>query len=478
LSHPLASVVILAAGLGTRMKSATPKVLHDVCGAPILRHVLDATGTVPSARTIVVLGHGHESVRPILGPGVEVALQESQRGTGDALLSAAAAVGETAADGVMGDAILVVPGDTPLVTGEVLLGLVEAHVASGADATILTMILPDPTGYGRVLRDPDGLVARIVEHRDASPAELAVAEVNSGMFVLPAGRAFEILRCLGTDNAQGELYLTDVVAGLRAQGARVGAHVTDDPSVTLGVNSRVELAEVSGLMRARILRRWMLAGVTVDDPGSTHVEVGVTLEADTRLLPGTCLRGATSIATGSVIGPHSTLIDTVVGRDCVVRHSYTQGATLAAGAMVGPVSYLRPEARLMEGAKAGAFVEVKKSVIGAGSKVPHLSYIGDTTIGVGTNVGAGNITANYDGRQKHRTVIGDGVKTGSDTVFVAPVVVGDGATIGAGSIITKDVPPGALGIARAQQRNITGYDRRHVAAPAGAAPGGADTDGD
>ena len=397
---------------------------------------------------------------------------------GDALLAATAAIGEPAADGVTGDAILVVPGDTPLITGEVLLGLVEAHVASGVDATILTMILPDPTGYGRVLRDPDGLVTRIVEQRDASPVELAVREVNTGMYVLPAGRALEILRGLGTDNAQGELYLTDVVAGLRAQGARVGAHVTQDPSVTLGVNSRVELAEVQGIMRARLLRQWMLAGVTVDDPGSTHVDVGVTLEADTRLLPGTCLRGTTSVATGSVIGPHSTLIDTVVGRDCTVRHSYTEGATLAAGATVGPFSYLRPEARLMEGAKAGAFVEVKKSTIGRGSKVPHLSYIGDTTIGAGTNVGAGNITANYDGRHKHQTIIGDGVKTGSDTVFVAPVTVGDGATIGAGSIITKDVPAGALGIARASQRNIAGYDQRHAAAAAGDAPGEADTDGD
>jgi bifunctional UDP-N-acetylglucosamine pyrophosphorylase / glucosamine-1-phosphate N-acetyltransferase len=462
------------------MKSATPKVLHDVCGAPILSHVLRATRAVGAGRTIVVLGHGHETVRPLLPTGVEVALQYSQRGTGDALLAAAAALGVPTGEGAGpgDDAILVVPGDTPLITGEVLLGLVHAHVASGADATILTMILPDPTGYGRVLRDPDGLVTRIVEQRDASPAELAVTEVNTGMYVLPAGRALDILRQTGTENAQGELYLTDVVAGLRARGARVAAHVTDDPSVTLGVNSRVELAEVQGLMRARILRDWMLAGVTVDDPGSTHVEVGVTLDADSRLLPGTCLRGTTSVATGSVIGPHSTLIDTVVGRDCTVRHSYTEGATLAAGAMVGPFSYLRPEARLMEGAKAGAFVEVKKSVIGPGSKVPHLSYIGDTTIGAGTNVGAGNITANYDGRHKHQTIIGDGVKTGSDTVFVAPVIVGDGATIAAGSIITNDVPAGALGVARSRQRNIDGYGKRHVAPPAGGPSAEADTDGD
>ena len=299
MSLSLASVVILAAGLGTRMKSATPKVLHEVCGAPLLSYVLAATRAVEAPRTIVVLGHGHESVRPTLSPDVEVALQHSQRGTGDALLAAAAELGELGPDAPGGDALLVVPGDTPLITGEVLLGLVEAHVASGADATVLTMDLPDPTGYGRVLRDPDGLVTRIVEHRDASPAELAVTEVNTGMYVLPARRALDILRRAGTENAQGELYLTDVIAGLRARGARVGAHATDDPSVTLGVNSRVELAEVQGLLRARILRHWMLAGVTIDDPGSTHVDAGVTLEADVRLLPGTCLRGTTSVATGS-----------------------------------------------------------------------------------------------------------------------------------------------------------------------------------
>ena len=450
----ISTIVVLAAGLGTRMRSTLPKVMHPVCGVPLLSHVLAAADAVEAGRRVVVLGHGHDLVRPILPDGWEVCLQEQQRGTGDALLSAAAFIDD--------GPVLVLSGDTPLVTGELFRSLVEAHAASAVDATVLVMRPADPSGYGRVLSGSDGLIDRIVEHRDATPEERRVPEVNAGMYVLPGAESLEILRGVGSDNDQGELYLTDVVAGLRSRGRRVGAVLLDDPDAALGVNSRVDLAQVQALMRARICRDWMLAGVTVEDPDSTHIDATVRLEADVTLLPFCCLRGSTSVGRGSVIGPSATLIDTVVGEECHVRHSYTEGAVLARGVKVGPFSYLRPAARLEDGAKAGAFVEIKKSTIGAGSKVPHLSYIGDATIGVGTNIGAGNITANYDGREKHPTVIGDNVKTGADTVFVAPVTLGDDVTVGAGSIITKDVPAGALGIARCRQKNVLGYAGRRA----------------
>lgn len=448
----IATIVVLAAGLGTRMKSSLPKVMHPVCGIPLLSHVLAAADAIGARRRVVVLGHGQSLVETILPAGWEVALQERQRGTGDALLAAAAFVDD--------GPVLVLSGDTPLVTADVLQTLVATHEDSGAAATVMTMELDRPDGYGRIVRDAAGDVAYIVEHRDAGEEQRALREVNAGMYVLPGVAALDLLRAAGSDNDQGEVYLTDVVAGLRRRGARVGAYRVADPAVALGVNSRVDLAQAQQLMRARICREWMLAGVTIEDPGSTHIDATVRLEADVTILPFTCLRGSTTVGRGSQIGPGATLVDTQVGPDCLVRHAYTDGAVLDAAALVGPFSYLRPQAHLCEGAKAGAFVEIKKSTVGPGSKVPHLSYIGDTTIGSGTNIGAGSITANYDGRRKHPTVIGDNVKTGSDTVFVAPVTIGDGATIGAGSIITKNVPAEALGIARCRQKNIEGYAGR------------------
>lgn len=456
MSPPIPTVVVLAAGLGTRMKSATPKVLHRVCGLPLVIHVLRAAQAVQPERVVVVLGKGHEEVRPYLPEGCAVALQEAQRGTGDALLAAAAHLDE--------GPVLVLPGDTPLITAETLLALAGTHVAVGAEATVLTMELAEPGAYGRVVRDADGLVARIVEARDATPEVLAVNEVNAGMYILPGRRSVELLRRVGTDNEQGEVYLTDVIAALRSEGARVAACRAGDPGVTLGVNSRVELAEAQELMRGRLCREWMLAGVTIEDPASVHLDATVVLEPDVTILPFTCLRGVTRVARGSEVGPGCTLIDTVVGEGCRVRQAYAEGAVLDAGVTVGPFTYLRPGAQLREGAKAGAFVEIKKSTVGRGSKVPHLSYIGDTIIGEGTNIGAGCITANYDGYHKHPTVIGDNVKTGSDTVFVAPVTVGDGAITGAGSVITRDVPAGALGIARSRQQNLGGYAERQAAA--------------
>jgi bifunctional UDP-N-acetylglucosamine pyrophosphorylase / glucosamine-1-phosphate N-acetyltransferase len=337
LSASIATVVILAAGLGTRMRSATPKVLHTVCGLPLLSHVLRATAGLDrdsdsAPRTVVVLGHGQGRVEDILPEGCLVAVQEKQLGTGHAVLAAA----EQILGGIDGP-MLVLPGDTPLITTEALRALVDTHRSSHAEATVLTMRLTDPTGYGRVLREPDGGdVARIVEDRDATEEERRTDEVNSGMYVLPGRRALEILAGLGAENAQGEIYLTDVVEELRRRGGRVGAVVTPDPRVCLGVNSRVELSEAQVIMNRRICREWMLAGVTIDDPASTLIEVTVTLEPDTRVLPFTCLRGRTSIARGSEVGPCATLIDTVLGRDCRVRHSCVEGATLEPGAEVGP----------------------------------------------------------------------------------------------------------------------------------------------
>lgn len=443
------SIVVLAAGRGTRMKSEIPKVLHLVCGAPMLSHVLSAAGEVGAEKTVVVLGHGHEQVEPYLAAGCEVVRQEEQLGTGHALLMAS----EEVEEGPM----LVLSGDTPLLTGETLREFVGAHFSSGAQASMVTMELEDPTSYGRVMRAPGGEVERIVEHGDAGPGELAVKEVNAGAYILPATAVMEVLRSAGQENSQEEIYLTDAVTGLVERGAVVRAFPAADPGEFMGVNTRVELAEAQTSMRRRLCRGWMLAGVTMEDPASVYLDAGVQLAPDVRLLPNTILRGSTEVGRGSEVGPDCTLIDTVVGEECTVRHSYSEKAVLGNRVTVGPFAYLRPEARLEDESKAGTFVEIKKSRLGPKSKVPHLSYIGDTEIGTGTNIGAGNITANYDGREKHRTTIGDQVNTGSDTVLVAPVTIGDNVTIGAGSVITKDVPAGALGIARARQKNIQNY---------------------
>ncbi len=374
MTPPLACTVVLAAGLGTRMKSRTPKVLHPVCGLSLIEHVLRAAAAVSGAKTVVVLGHGHEQVRPLLPPEARVALQREQKGTGHAVLAAAEQL-LGAGEKVSGKAevtggprdegtgprnegtgaydrgkcalpaesqvMLVLPGDTPLVTGEVLMSLVEGHFATGVEATVLTMELDDPTGYGRVIRSEDGLVERIVEHRDAAPEERVVREVNSGMYVLPVRRTVEILAGLGTDNAQGELYLTDVLGSLRSEGARVGAVRAPDARRLLGVNTRVELAEASSIMRAEICRHWMLAGVTIDDPGSTYVEAGVTLEADVRLRPFTVLEGNTVVERDCVLGPFVTVRDGFVGAGSHVYNSFVEGMRLAPGTDLGPFACVR-----------------------------------------------------------------------------------------------------------------------------------------
>jgi bifunctional UDP-N-acetylglucosamine pyrophosphorylase/glucosamine-1-phosphate N-acetyltransferase len=408
------------------------------------------------AGRVVVIDGPKRPLNGLLPEGVEIAVQQEPKGTGDAVKAAASHIDPDAP-------VLVLNGDVPLITAEVVAGLAEAHAQSGAAATMATMELDDPSGYGRVIRAADGSVERVVETKaegDATPAELAIREVNSGVYAFDGGDLLEALEGLRSDNAQGELYLPDVLPLLRESGRPVAAHPITDPTATLGVNDRRQLAEVATIARRRINDAHMLAGVTIVDPQTTYIEADVTIGRDTVIEPTCFLRGTTTVGAGCQIGPLTTLIDATVGDGATVLQSHVNGARIDENALVGPFTFLRPDAHLHEGAKAGAFVEIKNSEIGAGTKVPHLSYIGDADIGEGTNIGAGNITANYDGQRKHRTTIGDGVRTSSDTVFVAPVTVGDGAFTGAGSVIVEDVPPGALGIARERQTNVEGYAER------------------
>jgi bifunctional UDP-N-acetylglucosamine pyrophosphorylase / glucosamine-1-phosphate N-acetyltransferase len=351
----------------------------------------------------------------------------------------------------------------PLMTGEALDALTQAHEDQHAAATMLTMVLEDPSGYGRVVRDADGAVARVVETKkpgDATPDELRIREVNGGVYAFGGGDLLDALQQVRADNAQGELYLPDVLPILRAQGKRVAAHTVDDPALALGVNDRGDLARVRQIAQGRIHARLMAEGVTIVDPGSTVIDADVEIANDTTVLPFSSLLGATRIGPGCEVGPLTTLIDVTLGADVRIPHSYATECEVRDGATVGPFAYLRPKALLRERSKVGTFVEIKNSDIGEGAKVPHLSYIGDTDVGAGTNLGASTITANYDGRRKHRTTIGEGVHGGIHTSLVAPVTVGDDAWIAAGSVITDEVPDGALGIARARQRNLEGYDER------------------
>ena len=432
--------IVLAAGRGTRMKSRLPKLLHEACGRPLLGWSLAAVEPL-SARPVVVVLPPDEPALEALVPGWgEPAVQHTARGTGDAVLAAREAL-----DGFSGD-VLIVNADHPLVEADVLRALVDAHRASGAAATLLTFDRTESIGgdFGRVVRDDEGHVRAIVEVRDADSEQRALREVNSGYYVASGEHLWPALERVTDDNDQGELYLTDVAAILAGDGRHVHAHHHDDPLVAKGVNTRADLAEAEALLRARINHRHMLAGVTIVDPAATYIDHGVEIEAEAVLHPGTVLRGTTRVGEGARIGPHVVAVDAEIGRD----------------ATVGPFCYLRPGAVLLEGAKAGTFVEIKNSVIGEGAKVPHLSYIGDAEIGENTNIGAGAITANYDGSSKQRTTIGRDVHTSSHNVFVAPVTIGDGAWTAAGSVITDDIPPDALGVARAKQTNIEGYGRR------------------
>ena len=455
-SGPLA-VVILAAGLGTRMKSEVPKVLHEVCGRPMLAYVIDAALSLSPERLVVVTGPEQDAVAEILPTGCERAIQAERRGTGDAVRA-----GLEALVGFEGD-VMVLYGDVPLVDAAFVDGLARCHRDAGAEATLTTVILEDPAHYGRIVRDEQGRVGRIVEYRDATPDERDIDEINVGLYVFRSASLRGALSRLSSANAQGELYLTDVVHLLLDAGHAVATCEADDEEMCMGVNSRVELAIVNAAMRWRLLERLMLAGVTVEDADTTYVDWGVEVGRDTVLRAQTHLLGRTTVGAASEVGPGSFLRNAFVGDRARVVSSHLLDCVVSSGCSVGPFAYIRPNTVLAEGAKAGTFVEIKNSRIGEGSKVPHLSYVGDAVVGRESNIGAGNITANYDGVEKHPTTIGNNVRTGSDTTFVAPVTVGDGAFTGAGSVITQDVPAGALGVARARQHNVPGYAERRAA---------------
>jgi bifunctional UDP-N-acetylglucosamine pyrophosphorylase/glucosamine-1-phosphate N-acetyltransferase len=449
------TVVVLAAGEGKRFRSAVPKPLHAVAGRPLLWHVLAAAAPLKADRTVVVVGNGAdqvaEAVRDFdLGP-VSFAVQASQRGTGDALAAAVGLLGEA------GD-VLVLSGDTPLVSTALLERLLDTHRSARATATLLTCTFEDPTGYGRVLRDDHGEVTGVVEERDASPTQRQLREASAGMYVF-ARPALDHLAELRPDNDQGEYYLPDLVPRVLAAGGRVvTAEGPEDEA--RGVNDRVELAAAATVLRRRLLERLMLAGVTVSDPATTYVDADVEVGQDTVLAPMTFLEAGTRVGARCRLGPNVRLVGCTVGDDATVIQAVAVQAAIGDRANVGPFASLRPGTDLREGAKAGTFVEVKNSVVGPGSKVPHLSYVGDADIGAGANVGAGTVFVNYDGVDKHRTVVGDGAFIGSDTMLVAPVTVGSGAQTAAGSTITKDVPPDALAIERSDQRTIEGWAAR------------------
>lgn len=500
-----AAVVVLAAGQGTRMRSATPKVLHRVGGRTMLGHAITAGQELAPEHFAVVVRHERELVAAAaleLEPAAIIADQDEVPGTGRAVRCAldaldarahaerAAALSHTdelhgatehpLGDGIEG-AVVVLASDVPLLDGATLGQLVAAHHADGNAVTILTTEVDDATGYGRIVRDPGtGDVLEIVEHKDASAAQLEIREINGGVYVFDAAVLRRGLDGLDADNAQGEVYLTDVVAFARREGRTVRAILSDDPMLVEGVNDRVALATLGAEMNRRILAEWMREGVTVVDPATTWVDVDVELAPDVTLLPGTQLHGATTVASGATIGPDTTLTDVEVGAGATVVRTHGSASVIGAGASVGPFAYLRPGTRLGARGKIGTFVETKNAEIGEGSKVPHLSYIGDATIGDHSNVGAASVTVNYDGVSKHRTVIGSYARTGADNMFVAPVTVGDGAYTAAGSVITRDVPPGALGVSRAQQKNVEGWVERRrpgtpaaeAAARAAAQPGG------
>jgi bifunctional UDP-N-acetylglucosamine pyrophosphorylase/glucosamine-1-phosphate N-acetyltransferase len=448
---PLA-VIVLAAGQGTRMKSSLPKVLHAIGGRPLVDHVVATARALAPESVLVVVRHERDRVAAAVEAGdVTVVDQDEIPGTGRAVEIALEAL-----PGFEGD-VLVLSGDVPLLEAETLASLIHAHRASGAAATVLSAVLDDATGYGRVIRDADGLVARIVEQKDATDDERSVTEINAGVYVFRAPALRAQLSLVGTANAQGEKYLTDVVGLLREARELVAAAAAPDAATALGVNDRVQLSEAGALLNARTVRRWQLEGVTIVDPATTWIDVDATLAPDVTVLPNTQILRATTVATGAVIGPDTTLVDCEVGEGATVKRTDATLAVIGAGATVGPFSYLRPGTVLGANGKIGTFVETKNSTIGEGSKVPHLSYIGDTTIGAHVNLGAGAITANYDDLAKHRTEIGDEVHTGSHNVFVAPVRIGDGAKTGAGAVIRKDVPAGALALSVAPQRNVEGW---------------------
>ena len=446
-------VIVLAAGEGTRMKSSTPKVLHQIAGRSILAHVLGAVAKLDAKEVRVVVGSGKDEVIKELGsiaPSTKSIYQEVRGGTGHATklaLDGAAKSGQ----------VLICAGDTPLLTGTTLSELVAAHKASGAAATVLTTELPDPYGYGRIVYDKSGALDSIVEERDANEAIREISEINSGVYVFDLESLNAALTKLSKSNSQGEEYLTDVISILKGEGKKVSTYLASDFVEILGINNRAQLADVASLMRDRINDSLMRSGVSIVDPASVWIDLDVEIESDVRIEPGVAIRGNSKVATGAVIGPRSTLIDTQVGAGAKVFESHCEASKIGERASVGPYSHLRGGTVLANEVKVGSFVEIKNALVGEGSKVPHLSYVGDAKIGRESNIGAATIFVNYDGVEKHETKVGDHVRIGSDSMLIAPVTIGDGAYTAAGSVIDEDVPAGALGIGRARQVNILGW---------------------
>lgn len=445
----------MAAGEGTRMRSSLPKVLHPVCGRPMVAWPVLAARAAGAARVAVIVSPDRDLAAG-LPEGTETVVQPEPDGTGGAVRAAHDIVRDS-------ETVVVLSGDHPLINAEIISALLTTHSATGAGATVMTVELDDPAAYGRIVRDEGGDIERIVETKrpDGVASDvLAIGEINTGTYAFDARPLMECLDRLTNDNSAGEYYLGDVLPMLREQGLRVVAHKANDPNVNLGVNDRADLALVTAEARRQILERHMRAGVTIIDPDSTWIDAAVEIAPDATIEPATTLRGATAIGPDAIVGPHSTVIDSRVGAAARVLHSYLLEAEVGDEATVGPFAYLRPDAALAQGAKAGSFVEIKNSRIGEGAKVPHLSYVGDAEVGADANLGAGTITANYDGRKKNPTKIGEGARISVNTSLVAPVVVGDQAYTGAGAVIREDVPDGALGVSSNEQRNIEGYAQR------------------
>jgi bifunctional UDP-N-acetylglucosamine pyrophosphorylase / glucosamine-1-phosphate N-acetyltransferase len=475
------AIIVLAAGQGTRMKSATPKLLHPLAGSPIVAHVLRTANALDAAHIVAVVRHERDQVAAeveAVMPGVIVVDQDEVPGTGRAVEQAIAAL----PDDFEGE-VLVLNGDVPLLDAETLAAFLAQHRGRAAQASVLSAMYEDPAGYGRIVRDDGGAFDRIVEQKDASEAEQAIREINAGIYAFGASALRDQLANLTTDNAQGEKYLTDVIQLLREAGSEVEAVAVSQPWLVAGINDRAQLSETAARLNALIVRGWQLNGVTVEDPATTWIDLDVKIEPDVTIRPGTQLKGATVIATGAVVGPDTTLVDCEVGGGAEVKRTDATLSVIGAGASVGPFAYLRPGTVLGADGKIGTFVETKNATIGEGSKVPHLSYVGDATIGDHSNIGAASIFANYDGVRKHHSDIGSHVRTGSHGVFVAPVRIADGAYTGAGTVVRKDVPAGALAVNVAPQRNIEGWVQKHrpgtaaaQAAEAAAEASGSDED--
>lgn len=443
--------VILAAGQGTRMKSSLYKVLHPVLGRPMVQHVMDQIKPLQLEKTVTIVGFGAEKVRETLGEQSDFVIQEEQLGTGHAVQQAEELLKD------MEGTTLVVCGDTPLITKETFQALYEHHETKGASATILTAKIDEPTGYGRVIRNENGEVERIVEHKDANDSELQVNEINTGTYCFDNQLLFSALKRVSNDNAQGEYYLPDVIEILRNDGEKVSAYVTPDFEETLGVNDRVALAKAEKIMKQRVNENHMRNGVTIIDPDNTYIEPEVSIEQDVTIYPGTVIKGTTTIKSNAEIGPNSEISNCYVGESTSVKHSVASNSKIGDRVNIGPFAHIRPDSVVGNGAKVGNFVEIKKTSLGEGSKASHLTYLGDAKVGNNVNVGCGTITVNYDGKNKFLTTIEDDAFIGCNANLIAPVTIGKGAYVAAGSTITDDVPDEALSIARARQTNKEGY---------------------